>query len=342
MLAPFVAVRQAPQNNIAAYILTSKQVVSVQLPSFGKSLLDLIESSIRNEMDIDGEDEQVEEQKHTKQEINGDSVTVSMNAVQRITCFVQNKDWKDARVLLNELKTQNATLEQCAFHLMVDGLVENEQWQLLQEYFVLVTDHSETNLLYLLSLLINHLTYFMDDESFCFCLNTVLSVKINDIFMKRCIQILPQAQVEMFVKYLCHLLCETNKSETQQRMNMETVVMWINIVFDAHLATLAFSHDEDEEEESERLRNHVLRIKQSLKQYDEKMKSMMEVQANIHSILNEMKIEYQNTQQNKSVQSGNSAKAMHGIGGGAFGSHSTSNEQEANLYKDYVVEYIKL
>merc|ERR1712244_143618 len=109
---------------------------------------------------------------------------------------------------------------------------------------------------------------------------------------------------------------------------------------DAHLGTLAFSNDNDD---NNKMKSCILKIREFLKNYDSKMKAMMNVQANIHSILNEMKIENDNNENKNSLRNKNRSKSVHGIGGGAFGFNSEiSNENDPNLYKDYVVEYIKL
>ena len=150
-------------------------------------------------------------------------------------------------------------------------------------YFVLISDHNETNLLYLLSLMINHLKYFLKNKSFLICLNIILSAKINDIFMKRCIQILPQSQVEIFVQYLCYLLDNINDNDL---LSIDIIITWLNIILDSHLGTLAFA--DNDKDKNRKLKEYVLKIKTFLKNYDNQIK----IQANIDSILNGMKVNY--------------------------------------------------
>ena len=324
---------------INCYIITSKQVIFIRLPSLGKSLLDLVEISIKNEtnkeiMDIDNDNDDNKN--------NDDNLIVfSLNNKQRIERFTSNSDWNDAKILLNELKQHNTKIEENLFNLMSDKLIENEKWNLLKGYFLLINDYNETNLLYLLSLMINHLTYFMENKSFLSCLNTILSAKINDIFMKRCIQILPQKQVEIFIKYLCFSL-NANNNKNDKDLKIVTIITWLNIILDSHLGTLAFA---DNDNNNTNLKECISKLRHFLKSYDEKIKSMMEIEANIHSILNEMKVEHGDSKNKNNPRNRNRSKSIHGIGGGAFGFDSNNKRQtnnDPNLYKDYVIEYIKL
>lgn len=319
---------------IDCYVITSKQVISARLPSLGKSLLDLVEISIENErkqkMEIDDND-------------NDENVIIfSLSNKQRIERFVSKSDWNDAQNLLNEMTEIKSTkIDQSLFNLMLDTLIENEKWDLIKGYFVLISDHNETDLLYLLSLMISHLNYFIENELFISCLNKILSAKINDIFMKRCIQILPQSQVEIFVKYLCYSL---NTNNDKNGLKIEIIITWLNIILDSHLGTLAFAdNDNNDKEKNGNLREYVMKIRTFLRNYDQRINGMMDIQANIHSILNGMKVEYEKNKNETNLKNRNTSKSMSGIGGGLFGSNKfENNDNDPNLYKDYVIEYIKL
>eukprot|EP01083_Nonionella_stella_P196428 722788_1 len=318
MIAPIVSIIKHQKSNsdhmqsIDVYAITSKQAVYVRLPSLGRSLLDLVEISLKNECKMEDEE-------------------VTVNDVARIQRFLDEKDWNDARMLVQELEDNQRKMEQNAFSIMMEQLVENGQWELMRRYFVLIEDHNETQLLYLLSLMMSHVKYCGEDEAFVGCLNAILSAKMNDIFMKRCIQILPSLQVEELIKYLCDAV-------DGKRIDIEVIISWFNIILDAHLATLAFSEDGTLYEK------YILKIRHCLLHYDQKMKSMMRIQANIHSILNGMKVEYNNKKQKNNLKNRNNSKHAHGMGGGAFAFNTkiNNNENDPNLYKDYVVEYIKL
>jgi len=333
-LAPIISVRRKEKfdaQNCAAsidvYVVTDRYTLSVQLPSFGKSLLDLVEMSMMQQ-----EEEEEEEEMEVEVDANGE-----------LRKNIANKDWTALRVLLSRTHELDATF---FYTSMVDVLVEHQQWHLLQCFFARIVDHNESSLLYLISLMIAHLKYFAEHAQFVTCLNTILGAKINDIFMRRCIQILPQSQVQLFVTYLCHLLKLKQKQKEKQKnetvesslLTMDVVTMWIGIILDAHLGTLAFVTDAD----SNAMQQCMRTIVECMKGYDDHMQCMMHAQANIHSILHEMKSKLQQ-QQKQNLRNVNTAKAMHGIGGGAFDiGNDLSHENDANLYKDYVVEYIKL
>ena len=323
MLAPIISVRHS--QIVDVFVIAANRTVSVRLASSGKSLLSLVEIAIEKEykMDVD---------RVNATEVEEDALNLSN--FERIKRFVHRKDWKDAMVLSKECREHKVAIEECEFNLLIDCFVENEKWNLFRFYFVLVKNCSESTLLYALSTMLGHLKYFEADDAFLRCLNCILSAKINDIFMKRCIQILPQSQVEALIKYLCERLDDLNDNKWLQ---MDVVLVWLNILMDSHLATLAFTDD------PALYKQYILKIREYVKAYDERIKAMMKVQASVHSILNEMKMRQVKNKNSGKMINKNTSKQVHGIGGGAFGLNpKVGNQNDQNLYKDYVVEYIKL
>merc|ERR1712129_418951 len=150
--------------------------------------------------------------------------------------------------------------------------------------------------------------------------------------------ILPRQQLEVLVLYLVRYGLEQSRQSEQNGLSRAVCVSWVNILLDAHLGTFAMT-------QSAEMRRCVRRMKDFLVGYEREMAAMVQAQANVHCILAEMK-RAKEDKERQGFRNGVKSSRQ-GIGAGAFGVKqqelgTQQSENDPDLYKDYVVEYIKL
>ncbi|ETO21143.1 hypothetical protein RFI_16061 [Reticulomyxa filosa] len=116
----------------------------------------------------------------------------------------------------------------------------------------------------------------------------VLSMEMNDLFMRRVLQLLPMEKVRMLMQYLIHLLkmheCQqykqkVNLSPSHEMISVEAILNWLTILLDAHLYQLSF------ESEPWLLTEQLQLIRSLLENYDKYIDQIIIIQANLHHIL---------------------------------------------------------